>query len=79
MKDLIPKWKTQIETIESAFNAGELKLNDWEIHFVDTCSCFIEADNALSFRQSSCLNKIFGFTATPERLSVEGLIEIIEE
>jgi hypothetical protein len=60
MKDLIPKWKTQIETIESAFNAGEIKLNDWEFYFVDTCSCFVNSENPLSFRQSLCLNKIYG-------------------
>jgi hypothetical protein len=60
MKDLIPKWKIQIETIESAVNAGEIKLNDWEIHFVDTCSCFVNSEKPLSFRQSSCLNKIYG-------------------
>ncbi|MDD5650971.1 MAG: hypothetical protein PHF86_11230 [Candidatus Nanoarchaeia archaeon] len=55
------KWEAKLNTIIEAQNKELIILNDWEKEFIDSIYYSIYKDKKeLSFKQSSCLNKIYG-------------------
>lgn len=57
--ELKNKWKIKIKTILEAQDTGIIKLNDWELGFIDSVDITLSENKELSFKQSSCLSKIY--------------------
>lgn len=53
------KWDRYLKTIHAAVESGELDLNIWEEEFIDSISTVLSNDKDLSFKQSSCLTRIY--------------------
>jgi hypothetical protein len=53
------KWKNKLETIQVANDRGIIELTAWEVEFIDSIDSIINNDGDLSFKQSSCLSKIY--------------------
>jgi hypothetical protein len=53
------KWKDKLQTIEEALNCGCIELSKWEEEFLNSIHERVLADNDISFKQSSCLSRIY--------------------
>ena len=53
------KWKDKLQTIEDALNYGCIELSKWEEEFLYSIYERVFADNDISFKQSSCLSRIY--------------------
>jgi len=57
--EIFEKWKIKKQAILDCYNSGHLDLNEWEINFIDSIDILLSNNSELSFKQSSCLSKIF--------------------
>ena len=53
------KWKDKLQTIEEALNYRCNELSKWEEEFLNSIHERIFADKDISFKQSSCLSRIY--------------------
>lgn len=53
------KWDRYLRTIHDSVVSGELNLNPWEEEFIDSISTVLSNNKDLSFKQSSCLTRIY--------------------
>jgi hypothetical protein len=53
------KWDRYLKTIHDSVESGELDLNPWEEEFIDSISIIRSNRKDLSFKQSSCLTRIY--------------------
>lgn len=57
--ELREKWETKLETIQDAYDVCQIELSEWEGEFIDSVSLQLAGGKDLSFKQSSCLSKIY--------------------
>ena len=55
----ITRAQVVISTIRDALNAGYLKVDDWEIGFIDSIDARLSSGKELTWKQSKKMNEIF--------------------
>lgn len=55
----ITRAQVVISTIRDALNAGYLKVDDWEIGFIDSIDARLASGKELTWKQSKKMNEIF--------------------
>lgn len=55
----IEKHKNKINTCLEEYEIMQLKLNEWEINFLESVQKQLSENNDLSWKQIKCLNRIY--------------------